>query len=108
MSIHSFIAFEGPIASGKTTHATLLAQRLGSTPLLEEFPKNDFLEDFYADKKRWALPMQLSFLALRYPQLRTVVAPLTEAVIIDYSCLKDRAFAELLLVDRELRLYEQL
>jgi deoxyguanosine kinase len=103
-----YIAFEGPIAAGKTTHAMLLAQQLGATPLLEDFPGNEFLEDFYQDKKRWALPMQLSFLALRYSQLRTVVAPLTQAVVIDYSYLKDRTFAQLLLTDRELRLYQQL
>jgi deoxyguanosine kinase len=108
VSINPFIAFEGPIASGKTTHATLLADRLESTLLLEEFPGNEFLADFYSDKKRWALPMQLSFLALRSSQLRTVAVPLSRAVVIDYSYLKDPAFAQLLLTGRELRLYEQI
>jgi deoxyguanosine kinase len=108
VSIHPFIAFEGPIASGKTTHATLLAERLESKLLLEHFPKNEFLADFYGDNERWALPMQLSFLALRSSQLRTVVAPLDALVIADYSHLKDPAFAELLLTSRELRLYQQI
>jgi len=93
---------------GKTTHAKLLAQQLKSQPLLEDFPGNEFLADFYGDKKRWALPMQLSFLALRCAQLRTVVSPLTQAVVIDYSYLKDPAFAQLLLTDRELRLHQQI
>lgn len=105
---YPYIAFEGPIASGKTTHAKLLAQRLESRLLLEEFPRNEFLKDYYGDKKRWAFPMQLSFLALRHSQLRTVVAPLIQAVVIDYSYLKDRTFAELLLTGRELRLYQQI
>jgi len=103
-----YIAFEGPIASGKTTHATLLAQHIDSNLLLEEFPNNEFLADFYGDKERWALPMQLSFLALRSSQLRTVVVPLTQPVVVDYSYLKDPAFAQLLLADRELRLYQQI
>ncbi len=104
---HPCIAFEGPIAAGKTTHAKLLAERLGTKPLLEDFPGNEFLEDFYGDKRRWALPMQLSFLAMRHSQLRTVVAPLTQAVVIDYSYLKNSTFAQLLLEGRELRLYHQ-
>jgi deoxyguanosine kinase len=103
-----FIAFEGPIASGKTTHAELLAQKLSLAPILEEFPRNEFLADFYGAPERWALPMQLSFLALRSRQLQRVVPPLTAPVIADYSYLKDPAFAQLLLKDRELRLYEQI
>jgi deoxyguanosine kinase len=80
VSIQPFIAFEGPIASGKTTHATLLAEWLEAKLLLEHFPGIDFLADFYADKESWALPMQLSFLALRSSQLRSVVAPLDAPV----------------------------
>src|SRR6267142_1749349 len=52
--------------------------------------------------------MQLSFLALRSSQLRTVIAPLEAPVVVDYSYLKDPSFAELLLTHRELRLYQQI
>ena len=108
MPFHPFIAFEGPIASGKTTHADLLARKLGVMPILEEFPENEFLADFYGDQTRWALPMQLSFLILRTAQLRKIVHPPSEPVLVDYSYLKDRAFAQLLLKERELRLYQRI
>lgn len=108
MPSNPFIAFEGPIASGKTTHAGLLARRVGVIPILEEFPENEFLADFYGDHTRWALPMQLSFLTLRTAQLRKVARPLNEPVVVDYSYLKDPAFAQLLLKERELRLYQRI
>ncbi len=106
MPLYPYIAFEGPIAAGKTTHATLFAQKANSMLLLENFPDNEFLADFYADKERWALPMQLSFLSLRHKQLSSVTTPLTEPVVADYSYLKDDIFAQLLLRGRELRLYQ--
>jgi deoxyguanosine kinase len=108
MANHPCITFEGPIAAGKTTHAKLLAERLGTQALLEDFPRNEFLEDFYGDNARWALPMQLSFLTMRHSQLRTLVAPRKQPVILDYSQLKNSTFARILMEGRELRLYEEL
>lgn len=105
--VHPYIAFEGPIGAGKTTHAALLGRQLAANLVLEDFPDNEFLADFYKDKERWALPMQLSFLEMRHSQLNAVVAPLKQAVVADYSNLKDRIFAQLLLEGRELRLYDQ-
>lgn len=63
------IAFEGPIAAGKTTWTHILSQRINAKTLLEAFAENEFLADFYADRKRWALPMQLWFLSERHRQL---------------------------------------
>src|SRR5260370_22682411 len=37
MGAYPYIAFEGPIAAGKTTLATLLADHIGSQLVLEEF-----------------------------------------------------------------------
>ncbi|SRR5258708_3319856 len=101
------IAFEGPIAAGKTTLATMLARWVAGFLLLEDFQANEFLADFYEDHDRWALPMQLWFLTARIAQLNSIPVALSGTVVVDYSYLKDGMFARILLRDRELRLYQQ-
>jgi deoxyadenosine/deoxycytidine kinase len=108
MPNYPFITFEGPIAAGKTTIAGMLANHLRSALLREDFEGNEFLADFYSDRERWALAMQLWFLSSRHSQLRSVVAPLTRPLVADYSYLKDGIYARFLLQDRELRLYNYL
>jgi deoxyguanosine kinase len=104
----SFVVFEGPIASGKTTHSSLLAQRLAVEPILEHFLENPFLVDFYKERQRWAALMQLWFLMARQEQLRDVSFPTKNLIITDYSPLKNGIFARALLTERELTLYEQI
>ena len=108
MPTHPFITFEGPIAAGKTTIAGMLANHLRSALLREDFEGNEFLSDFYADRERWALAMQLWFLSSRHSQLRSVSAPLARPLVADYSYLKDGIYARFLLRERELRLYNYL
>jgi deoxyguanosine kinase len=107
MTGRPLIQFEGPIAAGKTTLATMLSQHSGSELILEDFEGNEFLADFYHSRERWSLAMQLSFLTSRHAQLRTVIRPLSRTVVVDYSYLKDGIFARILLQGRELRLFEQ-
>jgi deoxyguanosine kinase len=101
-----YIGFEGPIGAGKTTLAGLLAAYLDATLILEDVDGNEFLADFYGDKQRWALGMQLSFLVSRHEQLRAVVSSRNRAVVADYTQAKDAIFARILLRDREFRLYD--
>jgi deoxyguanosine kinase len=103
-----YIGFEGPIGAGKTTLAQLLAVHLGATLILEDVDGNEFLPDFYADRERWALGMQLAFLISRYEQLRTIPPSRSSPVVSDYTQAKDRIFARALLHDREVELYERL
>jgi deoxyguanosine kinase len=103
-----YIAFEGPIAAGKTTIATRLAAQMQFELLLEEFETNEFLADFYESRGRWSLPMQLWFLTARIPPLKSITRPIKRAVVADYSSRKDLLFARLLLKDRELRLFNRI
>ena len=103
-----YIGFEGPIGAGKTTLAQLLALHLGATLILEDVDGNEFLPDFYANRQRWALGMQLAFLISRYEQLRTIPPARSRPVIADYTQAKDPIFARVLLNQREVELYERL
>lgn len=101
----SYVAFEGPIGVGKTTLAHKLGAVTGWDLLLEDFQANEFLADFYRERDRWALPMQLSFLAARHAQLGSAACDV-RSVIADHTYAKDAMFARLLLQEREWRLYE--
>ena len=57
-----FIAVEGPIGVGKTALARRLAESLSAELVLEEVEENPFLERFYREGKRAALPAQMFFL----------------------------------------------
>jgi len=107
---YHYIAVEGPIGAGKTSLAKALAQRFSARLVLEPAAKNPFLERFYGDMRRYALPTQLVFLVSRYQQQgelkrRYLFHPM---VVSDYTLARDRIFAGLTLNEEEFRLYEQL
>ncbi len=105
-----YIVVEGPIGAGKTTLARKIAEGLGARPLLEMPEDNPFLEKFYRDAERYALPTQLFFLFQRVNQLRDLMqADMFNApVVSDFLLDKDPLFASLTLADDELHLYRQL
>jgi len=110
MSLHPYIAIEGPIGVGKTTLARLLQPELGASLLLEVFEENPFLKDFYKERARYAFPTQIFFLLSRYHQQHKAIpkALSKSPLISDYTFAKDRIFAHLNLRGDELELYEQL
>lgn len=108
-TLPAHIAVEGPIGVGKTTLARRLAEDIGAQLLLEQPEENPFLERFYEDPRRAALPTQLSFLMGRVRQMQALrqsdlFAPLRVA---DFMIEKDRLFAQATLQGDELALYEQ-
>jgi deoxyadenosine/deoxycytidine kinase len=104
------IVVEGPIGAGKTSLARRLAERFGAQAVLEEPQANPFLERFYRDSARWALPTQLFFLFQRVNQLRDLAQRdlFESAAVGDFLLEKDPLFARLTLSDDELALYRQI
>jgi len=107
---YKYVVVEGPIGVGKTTLASKIAARFEAQTLLEEPAENPFLERFYRDSARYALPAQMCFLFQRVNQLRAMArADLFNArVVSDFLLDKDPLFARLTLDNDELDLYHQL
>ncbi len=108
---YNYIAIEGNIGAGKTTLATRMSQQFNTRLILEQFEDNSFLPKFYEDPSRYAFPLELSFLADRFQQLKNQLAvqdmfhPVT---IADYFILKSLIFAKKTLNSEEFTLYERL
>jgi deoxyguanosine kinase len=102
------IVVEGPIGAGKTSLAQRLGQQLGARVILEQPEANPFLERFYRDRKRYALPTQLCFLLQRAAQVAELsqLDLFRQQVITDFLLNKDALFASLTLSDEELKLYQ--
>ncbi len=63
------IVIAGNIGSGKTTLTRMLARHYGWETRLESVTNNPYLQDYYADLKRWALPLEVFFLKERFRDL---------------------------------------
>jgi deoxyadenosine/deoxycytidine kinase len=101
------IVIEGPIGVGKTSLARRMAKHLNCELLLEKPDENPFLERFYEDMHRYALPTQLFFLFQRADQLKGLVQAdmFAHTVVSDFMLEKDPLFAQLTLSDAEYELY---
>lgn len=98
------------IGVGKTTFATMLAERLDAELINEEVFDNPFLVDFYKNQKRHAFSCQLYFLISRFQQQQqlTVRDLFAQRIVADYLFAKDSIFASVNLTERELILYEKI
>jgi deoxyguanosine kinase len=105
-----YIVIEGPIGSGKTTLARMLADRFSVELLSEKAEANPFLARFYQDAQRYALPTQLFFLFQRSRQIEDMTQRdmFAQPTISDFFLDKDPLFARLNLDDEEYSLYHQI
>ena len=97
----------GQSGVGKSTLTRFLAQRLGARSVLEEVEENPFLEQFYAEPKRFAFQTQMFFLLSRYKQQLQIPQRelFSQSVVADYIFAKDQIFATINLAEDELALY---
>lgn len=105
-----YLAIEGPIGAGKTSLAERLVERWSMRPLLERAKDNPFLERFYSDMARYALPTQLHFALQRIDEAREAAAALENgaSLVADYIAQKNEIFARITLDEEEWRLYRKL
>lgn len=110
-SPYHFIAIEGNIGAGKTSLATKIAEDYEAKLILEQFEDNSFLPKFYADPDRFAFPLELSFLAERYQQLKDKIGVrdlFKSFTIADYFINKSLIFSRKTLSPDEFKLYQRL
>jgi deoxyguanosine kinase len=111
MKHYDFIAIEGCIGAGKTSLATLIAQQYNAKLILERFEENPFLPKFYKEQQKYAFPLELSFLADRFSQLKEQLITkdiFKSFTISDYYIIKSLIFARKTLEADELDLYSRL
>jgi deoxyadenosine/deoxycytidine kinase len=105
-----YLVIEGNIGAGKTTLATMLSADLNSKLILEGFSDNPFLPKFYSDPAKYSFPLELSFLAERYSQLKNDLASrdlFHKLTIMDYYFMKSLIFAQNTLAPDEYNLYRR-
>lgn len=111
MESYKYIVIEGNIGSGKTSLSKRMANALDSKLVLETFSDNPFLPKFYKDQKRYAFPLELSFLAERYHQLKEELNSydlFKKIIVSDYYFSKSLLFAKITLPEDEFVLYQKL
>lgn len=108
---YNYLVIEGNIGAGKTSLATRLSEEYNTRLILEQYAENPFLPKFYKEPDRYAFPVELSFLADRYQQLKNeITSPdlFRNRIISDYYFSKSLIFSRNTLKDDEFNLYRQL
>ena len=109
---YNYIAIEGTIGAGKTTLATRIANDFNGKLVLEEFEgdKNPFLPLFYKEPDKYSFQLEMTFLALRFQQLKDKLSNLDlfhDFIITDYYVAKSLIFSRNNLQDLEYQLFSR-
>ncbi len=108
---YNFISIEGNIGAGKTTLSTRIADDYNAKLILETFEENAFLAKFYKEPDKYAFPLELSFLAERYEQLKHQLTSrdlFKSFTVSDYFINKSFIFARKNLPEDTFGLYKKL
>jgi deoxyadenosine/deoxycytidine kinase len=108
---YNYVVIEGNIGAGKTTLAGRVADQFNAHLVLEHFADNPFLPKFYDDPEKYSFPLELSFLASRYKQLKEELVPqdlFRSFTVADYYFMKSLVFAASTLKGDEYNLYRQI
>jgi deoxyadenosine/deoxycytidine kinase len=108
---YNYVVIEGNIGAGKTTLATKISEQFNARLILEHFADNPFLPKFYNDPEKYSFPLELSFLASRYKQLKDELEPqdlFKTFTVADYYFMKSLVFAASTLKGDEYNLYRQI
>jgi deoxyguanosine kinase len=108
---YNYVVIEGNIGAGKTTLAGKISEQYNASLILEHFGDNPFLPKFYKDPDKYSFPLELSFLASRYKQLKEELGPqdlFKSFTVADYYFMKSLVFAASTLKEDEFNLYRQI
>jgi len=93
---YNFIVIEGNIGAGKTSLSHKIAEEYNAKLILEQFAENPFLPKFYKDPEKYSFPLEMSFLADRYNQLKKELSErdlFKSFTISDYYFMKSLIFS---------------
>lgn len=65
-----YVGISGNIGAGKTILTRVLSERLGWEAFYEPVLSNPYLEDFYADMRRYSFHLQVYFLSQRFQAMQ--------------------------------------
>jgi len=108
---YNYVVIEGNIGAGKTTLAQKISDKYNAQPILESFADNPFLPKFYNEPEKYSFPLELSFLASRYKQLKEELVSrelFRTFTVADYYFTKSLIFASSTLSGDEYNLYRQI
>ena len=108
---YNYVVIEGNIGAGKTTLARKISDQFNAYLILEHFADNPFLPKFYNEPEKYSFPLELSFLASRYKQLKEELVPqdlFKSFTVADYYFMKSLVFAASTLDGDEYNLYRQI
>jgi deoxyadenosine/deoxycytidine kinase len=104
------LVVEGPLGSGKTELAGLLAGAMNGRLILEKPGDNPFLPLFHRNMKKWAFQTQIAFMLQRYERLEELSrADLFHGLTVSDFCFhRDMIHARATLSEPEFDLYRKL